>query len=362
MPCFARYVETKEPPKRRILNYLTSQNLGIVYLPPFSRYLNCKETRNILTDMGLRFRKSIKLGMVKINLSKSGVGLSTGVRGARIGVNSRGTYSSVGIPGTGVYAMSYHSSGKVNSGVAATSGTFTNIPSRTLHTKTSSGLLWIVAVDLFVLLVQPMIGLIAIALTYAWYWFYLKEQPSFRAQEQLRGAQAAYKMGAYQKAAESFDAAYAFFSDDKAIALLAASAYSQLRQFDKAIKFMEQYLAVHPEDIEMQKALARWYNELGNKDKALQIFQSLDPEQSKDSDTLLLMSNILSDKGLDAAAIEILKRAPLTKRTLTPDLVAIIYALGALYEKTGDTKRARSSFERVYAYDASFKDVAERIK
>lgn len=64
--------------------------------------------------MALRLGKSFKVAPgVRVNLSKSGVGMSAGVRGARIGVNSKGkTYSSVGIPGTGIYSTSYSKSGK----------------------------------------------------------------------------------------------------------------------------------------------------------------------------------------------------------------------------------------------------------
>lgn len=41
--------------------------------------------------MGLRFRKSIKVGKFgRINLSGSGIGGSIGVNGARVGVSSRG--------------------------------------------------------------------------------------------------------------------------------------------------------------------------------------------------------------------------------------------------------------------------------
>lgn len=40
--------------------------------------------------MGFFFRKSIKLGPIRLNASKSGLGISTGIRGARVGINSRG--------------------------------------------------------------------------------------------------------------------------------------------------------------------------------------------------------------------------------------------------------------------------------
>jgi hypothetical protein len=51
--------------------------------------------------MGVFFRKSIKLGKhTRLNLSKSGIGISTGVKGARIGVNSKGkTYVAGGKDG-----------------------------------------------------------------------------------------------------------------------------------------------------------------------------------------------------------------------------------------------------------------------
>lgn len=55
--------------------------------------------------MGLNFRKSITiLPGVKLNLSKSGVGISTGIKGARVSLNSKGqARTTLGIPGTGIY-------------------------------------------------------------------------------------------------------------------------------------------------------------------------------------------------------------------------------------------------------------------
>jgi uncharacterized protein DUF4236 len=53
--------------------------------------------------MGFRFRKSIRLGKAgRLNLSKSGVGVSVGGNGNRTGVGPSGIRSSVGEPGTGL--------------------------------------------------------------------------------------------------------------------------------------------------------------------------------------------------------------------------------------------------------------------
>ena len=54
--------------------------------------------------MGFRFRKSINLGKgFKVNLSKSGVGFSWGVKGARVTRTAKGdTRATVSLPGTGI--------------------------------------------------------------------------------------------------------------------------------------------------------------------------------------------------------------------------------------------------------------------
>ncbi|WP_161569303.1 DUF4236 domain-containing protein [Candidatus Oscillochloris fontis] len=53
--------------------------------------------------MSFRFSKSIRLGKhVRLNISKSGIGMSTGVKGARISTGPRGTRLTTSIPGTGI--------------------------------------------------------------------------------------------------------------------------------------------------------------------------------------------------------------------------------------------------------------------
>jgi Protein of unknown function (DUF4236) len=52
--------------------------------------------------MGFRFRRSLRLlPGIRLNLSKSGVSASFGIRGAHVTVGPRGTTTSVGLPGTG---------------------------------------------------------------------------------------------------------------------------------------------------------------------------------------------------------------------------------------------------------------------
>lgn len=63
--------------------------------------------------MAWRFRKSSKLGPLRLNLSKSGIGTSIGVRGFRVGKDAKGrSYTATSIPGTGIYSREYASQGK----------------------------------------------------------------------------------------------------------------------------------------------------------------------------------------------------------------------------------------------------------
>ena len=60
--------------------------------------------------MGWSYRKSIRLGKhTRLNLSKSGIGISTGVKGARISVGPRGTRTTLRVPGTGISYTKTHS-------------------------------------------------------------------------------------------------------------------------------------------------------------------------------------------------------------------------------------------------------------
>ena len=68
--------------------------------------------------MGFRFRKSFKIAPgVRVNVGKKSIGISAGVKGARVSVNSSGRKTTtVGIPGTG---LSYQKTEKIG-GHAAT--------------------------------------------------------------------------------------------------------------------------------------------------------------------------------------------------------------------------------------------------
>ena len=68
--------------------------------------------------MGLRFQRRIRIFKgLQLNLSKSGVGISAGVRGFHVGVDGKcRTYTSSSIPGTGISAREYVKHGTPSAG------------------------------------------------------------------------------------------------------------------------------------------------------------------------------------------------------------------------------------------------------
>jgi hypothetical protein len=74
--------------------------------------------------MAWGFRRSLKLGPIRVNLSKSGVGYSIGGRGFRVGKDAKGrSYTAASIPGTGLYSRTYSSQGdRAGGGTAEVSG------------------------------------------------------------------------------------------------------------------------------------------------------------------------------------------------------------------------------------------------
>ena len=68
--------------------------------------------------MGFRFRKSAKLGPLRINFSKSGIGYSVGGKGFRVTKKAGGGYRTTSsIPGTGIsYVQDYPAGGRRKGG------------------------------------------------------------------------------------------------------------------------------------------------------------------------------------------------------------------------------------------------------
>ncbi len=76
----------------------------------------------------------------------------------------------------------------------------------------------------------------------------------------------------------------------------------------------------------------------------------------------LYRARVLAALGMDDAAIEVLTAAGRRKKDRSASLLnQVAYDRAVLLERTGKKARARKEFEKVYAADPSFADVAERL-
>jgi len=61
--------------------------------------VDCSPAKVREVVIGFSFRKSLRMGPVRLNLSKSGLGVSAGVKGLRVSTGPRGSYLNAGRKG-----------------------------------------------------------------------------------------------------------------------------------------------------------------------------------------------------------------------------------------------------------------------
>lgn len=103
--------------------------------------------------MGFRFRKSKKIGPVRVSLGKKGISTSIGIKGFRVGLNSKGKVrTTVSIPGTGISYTSTFGDNK-RKGHRSSSGRRQTYNNRSNQTTVSTSTVVIILVSFIALMV-----------------------------------------------------------------------------------------------------------------------------------------------------------------------------------------------------------------
>lgn len=125
--------------------------------------------------MGFRFRKSIKIGPARVNLSKSGIGYSVGTKGFRVTKKAGGgTRTTASIPGTGI-SYTKDSKKRKTSTTSTKKKTTANTSTRSTAPQTGSnqkkigclpavGIFFLIALIIGLLRTYPVITIIALIL------------------------------------------------------------------------------------------------------------------------------------------------------------------------------------------------------
>jgi hypothetical protein len=129
--------------------------------------------------MGFYIRKSVRVGLMRFNLSKSGIGVSAGIRGLRVGTGPRGTYVHAGRGGL-YYRAHLFPSGTTNhqgnrvrrplDQAAATDGLteIRSAPAEEIHDESSDSVLAEIQTRTRIWKITPIVLMGFVAATIAW--------------------------------------------------------------------------------------------------------------------------------------------------------------------------------------------------
>lgn len=152
------------------------------------------------------------------------------------------------------------------------------------------------------------------------------------------------------------------------VLLALAEAYQAQKRPVDAIASLEQLRQLAPDDVVVKLSLAELLLEgdSSNKEtlqKVVKLTEGVENESAVHAALLLYKAQALQELGLLDAAADVLTNALARKRDRPDELLrALRYERALVYEKQGQTKRARTEFEKIYAEDPHYEDVAARLK
>ena len=336
--------------------------------------------------MGFRFHKSVGLGKgLRLNLSKTGIGGSAGVPGLRYSVHSSGRSTrTAGLPGTGLYY-------RKDSKIGPIGGSVRPLAPRAMQIYPKAGLLAPKEEKLFVegatAYMQGRLDQAAKVLRQATQ----RDADAARIADEFFLGLSLIGLGRFGEAASPLAAVVA---SDHSLPDQMMRKYGVGGHIEVGVTPISM-VAVPMTTVGAALLLAEVYQRLGRRDEAIDLLESLgsvteapmcalslaelyaESEQWKEvervtdgfpsnEDDLTLeilcrRAGALIDLDMHTGALQVLKEA-LRFRKRNPVLLrSARYLRGVSYEEQGKQALARKEFERVYAEDASFLDVAERL-
>lgn len=148
-----------------------------------------------------------------------------------------------------------------------------------------------------------------------------------------------------------------------AVRELAGLSLYRLGRWKPAIAHLEAFARLSG-SVEQHPVLADCYRAVGRHAKVQALWEELreaSPAPELVTEGRIVLAGSLADRGELRKAITVLERGPLSPRRPATHHLRLWYALADLYERVGDTPRARELFARVAAADPDLADTAERL-
>ncbi len=340
--------------------------------------------------MGFRFYKSVSLGKgVRLNISKTGIGISAGVPGLRYSVHSSGrTVRTAGIPGTGLYyRKDTYARG---SGPRSSTSRARPQPAPQVQIYPKAGLFAPKEDKLFVKGVTAyMQGRHEEALS-------LLRDVSERDQanrhvgEELFAGMALVALGRLEEAIQPLETVVASHQElpdelmrkyrivgtlevtvtplvtaaipigSVGAALLLAEVYQRTDRARRAIELLESLGSLAPDPV-IALSLAELHTQASSWSDVVRVSDGFGNLDDATCHLLCFRANALRELGMHDGALEAAREA-LRSRSRSPELLRLArYQRALAYEAAGRKVMARKDLERIYAEDSSFLDVAERL-
>ena len=326
-----------------------------------------------------RFRKSIKLGPgVRLNVSKTGLGASMGVRGARRSFHSSGRKTaSVGIPGTGLGYVHTESSGRSTAAPlkpAAKPGLFAPKHEKEFYKALQSYANGETekALTLFrsasqkdaggrVLADDLLAGMLSMSAD--------KSDEAIPHLEKVVSSEVELPdelMTKYGLAGgirldvtERVRVEVEWGSVAAALALV--ECYQEQKRIDEAIGVLQQ-LADTDENPAILLSLCDLYAQTGAWDELVDAAAGTSNEDDVSLEIRLLQARALREQGMDEAALGAYKDALRSKKRNPELLKEARYERGALLLARGKHAQAMKDLQAVYADDPRYRDVAALVR
>jgi tetratricopeptide (TPR) repeat protein len=336
--------------------------------------------------MGFRFHRSIGLSkLLRLNISKSGIGFSAGLPGLRISTGLRGAFFTIGLPGTG---LSYR---KKLSSSAKTSRENTSFKTKTEDTTPETSAPGFFAPSHEKELVKGLeayeAGQADEALKY-----FLEAAPDepgaailaatilaeredgseFKAIELLEkvvqsdGEFPTPLMEKYLASTEieinvTPRVTVTLPVNGLAAVLLLVELYQSARRIREAIALLEELVEL-TEQPALILSLCELYASREIWEGIIDRAQGIEPMDDVTTEIVVYYGRAMQEKGLHDAAISVFSKALSKKKDRNPDLLhEAAYWRAISYQEQGKRSQARKEFELLYAEAPNFRDVAQRL-
>ncbi|MCG6924221.1 MAG: tetratricopeptide repeat protein [Acidobacteria bacterium] len=116
------------------------------------------------------------------------------------------------------------------------------------------------------------------------------------------------------------------------------------------------------EDYETRYNLGIAYKEMGLVDEAVAEFQLAAKDESRLLECASMLGICFTEKGMPKLAVKWLEKGLQAQGRTEEEYMGLRYDLGDAHEAAGETDRALEIFTELYGQDASFRDVAEKVR